>query len=247
MARGPLHFVWPRSVRYCGQSRSIAISGIRTSKDNRTPSPPESFLPPRKPRFSSIRIFLIIEYAPNGEVYKQLTKTKGLDDKRAATYIYQMCVALQYCPSNKPIHKNIEPENLLLGFNGELKMADFSWSVHLETSISAADPPPEIVESDAHDEKVDTWSFLVAKPPIESVMTVDSHRRTRTIDLRFSDDVSEPVRNLITVVPGTRLRDWCVCHRTPTAPLKEWRSAPAHAHVHVDVRGGRGGVVSDST
>lgn len=49
-----------------------------------------------KPRSSSIRIFLILEYAPNREVYKQLTKAKGLGDKRAATYIYQMCVALEY-------------------------------------------------------------------------------------------------------------------------------------------------------
>lgn len=45
-----------------------------------------------KPRSSSIRIFLILEYAPNREVYKQLTKAKGLGDKRAATYIYQMCL-----------------------------------------------------------------------------------------------------------------------------------------------------------
>lgn len=91
------------------------------------------------------------------------------------------------------------------------------WTICWSPTVSAADPPPEIVENNAHDKKVDIWSvgvvvceLMVVKPPIESVMTVDSRRRIRTIDLRFPDYVSEPVRNLITVVLGTRPRDWCV-------------------------------------
>lgn len=32
-----------------------------------------------------VRVYLILEYAPGGELFKELTKEKKLDDKKAAT------------------------------------------------------------------------------------------------------------------------------------------------------------------
>ncbi|KAH7937014.1 hypothetical protein HPB49_007210 [Dermacentor silvarum] len=80
------------------------------------------------------RVYLILEYAPQGELYRQLTSAKRFSDKRAATYIYQLCNALKVCHSQKVIHRDIKPENLLVGFNGEIKIADFGWSVHAPSS-----------------------------------------------------------------------------------------------------------------
>lgn len=78
------------------------------------------------------RIYLILEYAPKGALYKELQSqpNKRLDEKRTAQYIYSLADALNYLHERDVIHRDIKPENLLLGHNGELKIADFGWSVH---------------------------------------------------------------------------------------------------------------------
>ncbi len=63
---------------------------------------------------------------------------------------------------------------------GDLKIADFGWSVHAPSSrrntlCGTLDYlPPEMVENKTHDEKVDHWGlgvlcyeFLVGSPPFE--------------------------------------------------------------------------------
>lgn len=78
------------------------------------------------------RIYLILEYAPKGALYKELQNhpNKRLDEKRTAGYILSLADALNYLHERDVIHRDIKPENLLLGHNGELKIADFGWSVH---------------------------------------------------------------------------------------------------------------------
>ncbi|XP_021347995.1 aurora kinase A-B-like [Mizuhopecten yessoensis] len=156
------------------------------------------------------RVYLILEYAPKGELYKELMKDKRFDEKRTVTYINQLASALRYCHGKKVIHRDIKPENLLLGHTGDLKIADFGWSVHAPSSrrttlCGTLDYlPPEMIEGKLHDEKVDLWSlgvlcyeFLVGKPPFEAETNTDTYRRITKVDLQFPVYVSEPARNLI--------------------------------------------------
>uniref|UniRef100_A0A671Q7D9 non-specific serine/threonine protein kinase n=1 Tax=Sinocyclocheilus anshuiensis TaxID=1608454 RepID=A0A671Q7D9_9TELE len=83
------------------------------------------------------RVYLILEFAPKGELYGELQRCGTFDDQRSATYIMELADALSYCHSKNVIHRDIKPENLLLGSNGELKIADFGWSVHTPSSRSA--------------------------------------------------------------------------------------------------------------
>lgn len=76
------------------------------------------------------RIFLMLEFAGKGELYKQLHRHGRFSEKRSARYIAQMADALHYLHGKHVIHRDIKPENLLLGVEGELKIADFGWSVH---------------------------------------------------------------------------------------------------------------------
>lgn len=78
------------------------------------------------------RIYLILEYAPKGALYKELQNApnKRFDEKRTAGYVLSLADALSYLHERHVIHRDIKPENLLLGHNGELKIADFGWSVH---------------------------------------------------------------------------------------------------------------------
>ncbi|KAM7315486.1 aurora kinase C isoform X1 [Ixodes scapularis] len=157
-----------------------------------------------------VRVYLILEYAPGGELFKELTKEKKLDDKKAATYIYQMCNALKYCHSKKVIHRDIKPENLLLGKNGELKIADFGWSVHApssrrDTMCGTMDYlPPEMVENSVYDERVDLWAvgvltyeLLVGHPPFEAKTASETYARIRKVDLRFPTHLCSGAKDLI--------------------------------------------------
>ncbi|KAM8756898.1 aurora kinase A [Acanthopagrus schlegelii] len=146
----------------------------------------------------SSRVYLILEFAPKGELYGELQRCGNFPEDRSATYIMELADALNYCHSKKVIHRDIKPENLLLGANGELKIADFGWSVHTPSSRRSTlcgtldYLPPEMIEGKTHDEKVDLWSlgvlcyeFLVGKPPFESKTHEDTYRRISRVEYTY--------------------------------------------------------------
>ena len=70
----------------------------------------------------------------------------------------ELADALMYCHRKKVIHRNIKPENLLLGLQGELKIDDFGWSIHTPSlrrkkMCGTLDYlPPEMIEGHMHNE-----------------------------------------------------------------------------------------------
>nr|CAD7267229.1 unnamed protein product [Timema shepardi] len=158
------------------------------------------------------RVYIILEYAPKGEVYKelQLMPGKKFDDKKAATYIYQLANALKYCHAKKVIHRDIKPENLLLDAKGQLKIADFGWAVHAPSSrrmtlCGTLDYlPPEMVQGQTHDEKVDLWSlgvlcyeFVVGTPAFETATWNGTYNKISRAAYSFPPYVSQGARDLV--------------------------------------------------
>ena len=84
--------------------------------------------------FDEKRIYLVLEYASRGELYKELQDEGRFTEEKAANYILQLSKALHYCHGKHIIHRDIKPENLLIGYHGEIKIADFGWSVHAPSS-----------------------------------------------------------------------------------------------------------------
>ncbi|TPX72691.1 hypothetical protein SpCBS45565_g00266 [Spizellomyces sp. 'palustris'] len=161
--------------------------------------------------YDAKRVYLILEYAAKGELYKQLSKYGRFSERRASKYIAQMANALGYLHKKNVIHRDIKPENLLLGMKGELKIADFGWSVHApntrrQTLCGTLDYlPPEMVEGRDHGRNVDLWSlgvlcyeFLVGVPPFEDQTSYRAtYKRIAQVDLRIPDYVSAEAKDLI--------------------------------------------------
>eukprot|EP01083_Nonionella_stella_P270217 914874_1 len=160
--------------------------------------------------YDNKRVYLILEFAPKGELYKSLQDMGKFDEQATSRYIASLAAALKYCHSKNVIHRDIKPENLLVGFKGELKIADFGWSVHApnerrRTLCGTLDYiPPEMIEGRAHDSTVDIWSlgvltyeFLVGSPPFEAPEATDTYKRISKVELQFPDVVSEVARDFI--------------------------------------------------
>jgi len=163
--------------------------------------------------FDENRVYLILEYAAKGELYKVLQHEQRFSEERTSKYISMLADALQYCHTKHVIHRDIKPENLLLGNKGELKIADFGWSVHApnnrrQTLCGTLDYlPPEMIEGSDHDSNVDVWSlgvlmyeFLVGSPPFEAEGQTETYRRIAQVDLKFPPYLSADAKDLMSRV-----------------------------------------------
>ncbi|KIK71253.1 hypothetical protein GYMLUDRAFT_148609, partial [Collybiopsis luxurians FD-317 M1] len=159
----------------------------------------------------SQRVFLMLEFAGQGELYRQLVKQGSFSARRSANYIYQMADALSYLHSKSILHRDIKPENLLLGLKGELKIADFGWSVHApsnrrRTKCGTLDYlPPEMILDKEHGIWVDYWAlgvltyeFLNGSPPFEDLKSrKNTMKRIATLDYKFPASFDADARDLI--------------------------------------------------
>ncbi|KAJ3648858.1 hypothetical protein Zmor_020629 [Zophobas morio] len=158
------------------------------------------------------RIYLVVEYAGKGELYKHLKASPGghFNEHQAAKYTYQVADAINYCHTNQVIHRDIKPENLLLTFEDNIKLADFGWSVHSpslkrNTMCGTLDYlPPEMVENKVYSKFVDHWclgvlcyEFLVGNPPFESKTSDETYQKIKSVDVMYPETVPQGAQDLI--------------------------------------------------
>ncbi len=114
---------------------------------------------------------------------------------------------------------------------GEIKIADFGWSVHAPSSrrttlCGTLDYlPPEMIENRGHDHNVDIWAlgvlayeFLVGSPPFEAPDHAETYRRITSVDLHFPGHVSAEAKHFVSAL----------LRKEPRArmPLEQVRSHP---------------------
>ncbi|KAB8267526.1 kinase-like domain-containing protein [Aspergillus minisclerotigenes] len=173
----------------------------------------------------SKRIFLILEFAGRGELYKHLRKEHRFPEWKAAQYIAQMAAALKYLHKKHVMHRDIKPENILVGIHGEIKISDFGWSVHApnnrrQTMCGTLDYlPPEMLKPGSQDnyysEKVDLWSlgvltyeFLVGEAPFEDTPVMTQRRIARadmTVPSFVSPEAKDLIKRLLVLDPEKRI------------------------------------------
>ncbi|MFL5654572.1 MAG: protein kinase domain-containing protein [Ktedonobacteraceae bacterium] len=73
--------------------------------------------------------FLVLDYAPNGTLRQAYPKGQQLPLPAIVSSINQAAEALQYAHDEKFIHRDVKPENLLLGRRNEVLLSDFGLSL----------------------------------------------------------------------------------------------------------------------
>lgn len=80
--------------------------------------------------------FLVMDYAPGDTLRTRHPKGTRLPLALVVSYITQIADALQYAHSKKLIHRDVKPENMLVGQNNEVLLSDFGLVLIAQSSGS---------------------------------------------------------------------------------------------------------------
>ncbi|XP_038999367.1 probable serine/threonine protein kinase IRE isoform X1 [Hibiscus syriacus] len=73
-------------------------------------------------------LYLVMEYLNGGDLYSLLRNLGCLDEDMGRVYIAEIVLALEYLHSLNVIHRDLKPDNLLIGQDGHIKLTDFGLS-----------------------------------------------------------------------------------------------------------------------
>jgi predicted ATPase/DNA-binding CsgD family transcriptional regulator len=78
--------------------------------------------------------FLVMDYAAGGTLRQRYPKGTQLPLDTVVTYVRHVAEALQYAHQEKLIHRDVKPENMLLGRNNEVLLSDFGIAIMIQSS-----------------------------------------------------------------------------------------------------------------
>jgi len=132
--------------------------------------------------------FLVMDYAPNGSLRRCYPRGHVVPLPQIISSVKQVATALQYAHEQKFIHRDVKPENMLLGRREEVLLSDFGLAAlaHSSASFSASGKgtvgtlaymAPEQIEghpraaSDQYALGVVVYEWLCGERPFEGSVT----------------------------------------------------------------------------
>ena len=80
--------------------------------------------------------FLVMDFAPNKSLRERHPRGTRITPDEVIAYIKQIAAALQYAHDEKVIHRDVKPENMLVGRDGAVLLGDFGISVVAQNTNS---------------------------------------------------------------------------------------------------------------
>ncbi len=69
--------------------------------------------------------FIVMEYAPNGTLRQRHPKGTRVPLPTIVSYVKQVASALQYAHEDRLVHRDVKPENMLIGGQNQVLLSDF--------------------------------------------------------------------------------------------------------------------------
>lgn len=115
------------------------------------------------------QLWVVMEYLNGGSLTDVISVCK-MTEPQIAAVCKEIVKALIYIHSLKRIHRDIKSDNILLGKNGEVKLADFGYCAQLTETVnkrnSVVGTPywmaPELIRGQDYGAAVDIWSLGIA-------------------------------------------------------------------------------------
>ena len=114
---------------------------------------------------SQRRLYIVLEYAQNGELFDYLVRRRALSVEQALSFFRQLIYGLDFLHRHAICHRDLKPENILLDEYDRLKIADFGFARWMRGNVadtSCGSPhyaAPEVIKGLVYDGRAaDVWS-----------------------------------------------------------------------------------------
>jgi BR serine/threonine kinase len=168
-------------------------------------------------------IYIVLEYAANGEMFDYLVSRRRLEPPLAFAFLREIIFGLEYMHSHGICHRDLKPENILLDDFHHVKIADFGFARWMPENIaetSCGSPhyaAPEVVRGLRYDGKcADIWScgvilfaLIAGRLPFNdpAIRTLLAKVKTGryTMPESFPSDVRDLIARMLELDPAKRI------------------------------------------
>ncbi|GAB4815111.1 hypothetical protein N2152v2_002157 [Parachlorella kessleri] len=182
--------------------------------------------------------FCVVTELGQGELFQILEDDQSLPEDVVRSIARQLVRALHYLHTNRIIHRDMKPQNILVSANGAVKLCDFGFARAMSSSTlvvtSIKGTPlymaPELVQEQPYNHTVDLWSLgvilyelFVGQPPFY----------TNSIYTLIKQIVRDPVRYPATMSADFRSFLQGLLEKQPSRRL-DWPALLEHPFVRED-------------
>ncbi|KAG6668932.1 serine/threonine-protein kinase TIO [Carya illinoinensis] len=174
--------------------------------------------------FESAQEFCVVTEFAQGELFEILEDDKCLPEEQVQAIAKQLVRALHYLHSNRIIHRDMKPQNILIGAGSVVKLCDFGFARAMSTNTvvlrSIKGTPlymaPELVREQPYNHSADLWSLgvilyelFVGQPPFYTNSVYALIRHIVKDPVKYPDNMSlnfkSFLKGLLNKVPQNRL------------------------------------------
>ncbi|XP_073301385.1 serine/threonine-protein kinase TIO-like isoform X2 [Primulina huaijiensis] len=174
--------------------------------------------------FESPQEFCVVTEFAQGELFEILEDDKCLPEEQVQAIAKQLVRALHYLHSNRIIHRDMKPQNILIGAGSVVKLCDFGFARAMSANTvvlrSIKGTPlymaPELVREQPYNHTADLWSLgvilyelFVGQPPFYTNSVYALIRHIIKDPVKYPDNMSSNFRSflkgLLNKVPQNRL------------------------------------------
>ncbi|KAL6657315.1 hypothetical protein ACP70R_005095 [Stipagrostis hirtigluma subsp. patula] len=174
--------------------------------------------------FETAQEFCVVTEFAQGELFEVLEDDKCLPEEQVQAIAKQLVKALYYLHSNRIIHRDMKPQNILIGKGSVVKLCDFGFARAMSANTvvlrSIKGTPlymaPELVREQPYNHTADLWSLgvilyelFVGQPPFYTNSVYALIRHIVKDPVKYPDNMSANfksfLKGLLNKVPQSRL------------------------------------------
>ncbi|KAL3641597.1 hypothetical protein CASFOL_012412 [Castilleja foliolosa] len=174
--------------------------------------------------FESPQEFCVVTEFAQGELFEILEDDKCLPEEQVQAIARQLVRALHYLHSNRIIHRDMKPQNILIGSGSIVKLCDFGFARAMSANTvvlrSIKGTPlymaPELVREQPYNHTADLWSLgvilyelFVGQPPFYTNSVYALIRHIIKDPVKYPTNMSSSFKSflqgLLNKVPQSRL------------------------------------------
>ncbi|CAF0772544.1 unnamed protein product [Didymodactylos carnosus] len=173
-------------------------------------------------------LWIVMEFMQGGQL-TQIVEQTILDEGQMAAITKECLGALRFLHSKNIIHRDVKSDNVLVGFDGSVKLTDFGFCAQLANTESLRQTmvgtpywmAPEVIKKLKYDRKVDIWSLgimmiemidgsppYINEQPFRAMCKIalqeEPPKLTEDGQKRISSELSNFLKRCLTVDPQKR-------------------------------------------